>query len=318
MWSGVDLFFVLSGLLIGGLLLDYRASPKYYSVFYARRLHRIFPIYYLMIAVLLIGVWAFPHFPLFVGTMPLWVFPLFAQNLTGDFTRAPLWLGVTWSLAVEEQFYLVFPVVVRLFSTKTLLRIMLVCVVAAPLLRTALILNGYGFEQVYPLLPGRTDALALGVIAAIILRTESAKEWIREHSKLLYLSLFVLAAALGTMLKWTAYAYVGTAGYSLFGITYFVLILALLIAPLPFLKPIFTYAPLRWLGTVSYCVYLIHEPVRFGVFRLLGIEGYPAIKDPASLMATVLSLALTFAIAQLSWQVLEKRLVERAHLRYRY
>jgi len=318
MWSGVDLFFVLSGLLIGGLLLDHRESRRYYSVFYARRVHRIFPIYYLMIAMLVAGTWAFPQSPLFLGSMPLWTFPLYAQNLLGDFTRAPVWIGVSWSLAVEEQFYLLFPLIVRLFSRKNLLRLMGICIVGAPLLRTILIMHGWGFEQIYPLLPCRADALALGVVAAIIQRSQNARSWIRENSKRLYLCLLALFAVLPTILKWTTYSFVGTIGYSILGVTFFLLILLLLVAPLPFMKSAFNTYWLRWLGAVSYCVYLIHQPVRVGLFLLFRLGNEPRIDGPTTLLVTIAALVVTLVVAQASWLVLEKRLINRAHLRYPY
>jgi peptidoglycan/LPS O-acetylase OafA/YrhL len=318
MWSGVDLFLVLSGLLIGGILLDHTGSRRYYSVFYQRRAHRIFPIYYAMITLLVAGTLAFPASPLFVGSMPLWVFPLFAQNLMGDFTRAPVWIGSSWSLAVEEQFYLLFPMIVRLFSRKALLRLMGVCIAGAPSLRAMLIIHGWGFEQVHPLLPCRADDLALGVVAAMIVRSEDAKSWIKEHAKYLYLCLLALLAMLPAMLKWTTYLYVGTIGYSLLGVTYFLLILLLLVAPLRLMKPAFNASWLRWLGGISYCVYLIHEPVRAGLFLLVRLGNAPSIEGRATLATTLAALLVTFAVAQASWLVLEKPLIERAHRRYRY
>lgn len=318
MWSGVDLFFVLSGLLIGGILLDYRESPHYYSTFYARRIYRIFPIYYLMVAALFAGASYFPASPLFAGTMPLWTFPLYAQNLMGDFTRAPAWIGVSWSLAVEEQFYLLFPMVVRVFSRPVLLRLMVAVIAGAPLLRTILVMHGWGFEQVYPLLPCRADELALGVVAAIMMRSEAAKAWVKDNCKGLYLCLLALLLVLPTMLKWTTYRYVGTMGYSIFGVTYFLLILLLLIAPFPLMKRAFNAGWLRWLGMVSYCVYLIHEPVRIGLLLLFRLGDVRSITGPATLLVTMLALVVTCALAQVSWLLLEKRMIRRAHLVYHY
>jgi peptidoglycan/LPS O-acetylase OafA/YrhL len=318
MWSGVDLFFVLSGLLIGGILLDNRESRNYYSTFYARRIHRIFPLYYLMIALLVAGVLAFPHSPLFVGRMPLWAYPLFAQNLLGNFAIAPVWIGVTWSLAVEEQFYLIFPFIVRLCTRKTLLGLMGLCILGAPLLRTIMVMRGSGFEQVYPLLPCRADTLAFGVVAAMIVRSEDAKAWIRDHSRALYAALLFFLALLPTTLKWTTYKYTGTIGYSLFGVTYFLLIVLLLVAPFPLMKKFFSTRWLGWLGTVSYCVYLIHQPVLTGMLLLFGLGEKTGITGPLALFATLAATAATFAIAQASWLILEKPLINRAHLRYRY
>ena len=318
MWSGVDLFFVLSGFLIGGILLDHRESRSYYRTFYARRIHRIFPLYYLMIAVLFAGVWMFPSSPLFAGKMPLWAYPLFAQNLTGDFTRGAAWIAVTWSLAVEEQFYLIFPFIVRLLSRKALLVLMGFCVVAVPLLRTLLVIEGWRFEQIYPLLPCRADALALGVIAAIIVRTEVAKAWISERRKILFLCLLALIASLPTMLKWTSYRYVGTVGYSMLALMYFLLIVLVLIAPTRLMTRTFSAGWLRRLGVISYCAYLIHEPVRRSLFLLLRLGKNPVITDLKTLMVTAAALFVTLAIAQVSWVVLEKPLIRRARLRHQY
>jgi peptidoglycan/LPS O-acetylase OafA/YrhL len=114
--SGVDLFFVLSGFLIAGILLDNRSASNYFRVFYVRRVCRIFPLYFLVLGMFVAFValgatqssrlsWIF-HDPL-----PLWSYATFTQNvfmgLRGDF--GPFWLGMTWSLAVEEQFYCFIP-----------------------------------------------------------------------------------------------------------------------------------------------------------------------------------------------------------------
>jgi peptidoglycan/LPS O-acetylase OafA/YrhL len=130
--------------------------------------------------------------------------------------------------------------------------------------------------------------------------------------------LLTLAAAVSTMLKWTTFPYVGTIGYSMIGAMYFLLILLLLVAPLPALKAAFQARWLGWLGTVSYCVYLVHEPVRVGVFLLFGLGDKPSITGMKSLFATLTALAVTLAIAQASWLLIEKRLIKRAHQRYRY
>ncbi len=318
MWSGVDLFFVLSGFLIGGILLDNRESPRYYSVFYLRRFHRIFPLYYLLIAVVAVGVWAWPLSPLFRGSMPMWVFPVFAQNLTGDYTRAPEAIEVTWSLAVEEQFYLLFPFIVKLCSRTALLYVLGACLVAAPVLRTLLILDGWGFELVYSLLPTRADTLALGVLAAMIVRSEAATTWVKVNARRLYLCLLGLIALVSTMLKWTDYSYLGTVGYSIFGTAHFLFILLLLIAPLPLMKAAFSARWLRWLGMVSYCVYLVHYPMKIGMFQLFMPGHDLVINGTKSLVVTIAALVTTLAVAQFSWVVLERPLVKRAHVRYQY
>jgi peptidoglycan/LPS O-acetylase OafA/YrhL len=113
--SGVDLFFVLSGFLIGSILLDNREAANQFKVFYLRRFCRILPIYFVWIALffvlgkLLLNDW------LFASRYPAWSYPTFTQNFfmsnIGGFGAG--WLAVTWSLAIEEQFYLTAPLLIR-------------------------------------------------------------------------------------------------------------------------------------------------------------------------------------------------------------
>jgi peptidoglycan/LPS O-acetylase OafA/YrhL len=318
MWSGVDLFFVLSGFLIGGLLLDSRNSPRYFTTFYARRIYRIFPIYYLMIAFVWIGVWNWPLSPLFVGKMPLWTYPLYAQNLTGHYTQAADAIEVSWSLAVEEQFYLLFPLLIWFCSRRTVSCVLGACIIGAPLLRSLMVFRGLGFEEIYPLLPTRADTLALGMVAALIVRSESAKDWIQRHSRALYMCLLALFALFPTILKWSSPSWVCTAGYSIVGVAFFLLIVLLLVKPLPGMKGVLSAPWLRWLGTVSYCVYLVHQPIKIGLFLFFLPGTEPVISGSQSLLVIVAALVATLAVAHLSWLAIERPLIRRGHVRYQY
>lgn len=122
--TGVDLFFVLSGFLIGGILLKTKTSPRYYKAFYLQRFHRIFPLYYGWI--LLFGVAMMVARKLggtsggeFRIAIPYWVYFIFIQNYFFGSTAVPgAWLVHTWSLVVEEQFYLISPPLVRNLQTR--------------------------------------------------------------------------------------------------------------------------------------------------------------------------------------------------------
>jgi peptidoglycan/LPS O-acetylase OafA/YrhL len=185
-------------------------------------------------------------------------------------------------------------------------------------LRTALLMSGLHYEQIHPLLPCRADALALGVAAAIVVRNDRAKAWIADKSKALYGCLLALLIAAGTMLKWANYWYQGTAGYSIFGFMYCLLVLLVLLAPLPLLTKFFRARWLGWLGLVSYCVYLIHEPVIGALFLLIGRDPSSASPDLTNLLVTIAALAITLLTAQASWVFLESPLIRRAHARYSY
>ncbi len=141
--SGVDMFFVLSGFLIAGILLDNREANNYFRVFYLRRICRIFPLYFLMLGLFLVlttlGLDQSPRFHwLFQNPFPLWSYATFTQNilvgLRGDFGAN--WLGITWSLAVEEQFYCFIPLLVWLLPRRKFALVALSLIFLAPLLRS--------------------------------------------------------------------------------------------------------------------------------------------------------------------------------------
>ena len=132
-WSGVDLFFVLSGFLIGGILLDAREAANYFQVFYRRRFFRIIPIYAVLLSVVVFTMYLASagqiakYDAVLSGPLPWPYYPFFLQNIGmsvhnswGNFP-----LGVTWSLAIEEQFYLTLPLLVRFLSRRALLRLIL-------------------------------------------------------------------------------------------------------------------------------------------------------------------------------------------------
>ncbi len=173
-WSGVDLFFVLSGFLIGGILLDAREASNYFGVFYTRRFFRIVPAYALLLAVHLglltsvslgfrtnLGYLLRDRLPSLVHSVFLQNFWMAAHNSLGSST-----LMVTWSLAVEEQFYLTLPILIRLVPPRRLPPVLIFATLGAVLLRIALCLcwpanqmarfvlrcvnlgGGYGFKTI--------------------------------------------------------------------------------------------------------------------------------------------------------------------------
>ncbi len=173
---GVDLFFVLSGFLITGILYDARGGPGYFRNFYLRRTLRIFPLHYAVLAFLFVLLPALP-LPYPAGLAEAaehqrWLWP-YAGNLylswQGAWSALPF-VGHFWSLAVEEHFYLVWPVVVLFCSRRALLAVCVGCGVFALSLRVALALAGVSDVALVAFTPCRLDALCAGAFLAVTLR----------------------------------------------------------------------------------------------------------------------------------------------------
>src|SRR5262249_55951728 len=169
-WCGVDLFFVLSGFLITGILYDTKGQPGYYRTFYARRTVRIFPLYYgLLVASFLVRPWAGLGPPAPEGYQG-WFWLYLANVLRvvhgGEACGR---LEHFWSLAVEEHFYLIWPFVVRTLGRAALLRACVGVGVAALAFRAFAVAKGWPFAA-YMLTPARVDTMAVGAWLALAAR----------------------------------------------------------------------------------------------------------------------------------------------------
>jgi peptidoglycan/LPS O-acetylase OafA/YrhL len=322
-WSGVDLFFVLSGFLIGGILVDVRSAPHYFRAFYMRRVYRILPVYYSLIfvyAVLVCGaLWLLPgRFGVTredLTQVPLHLF--FLQNLRVGLAPVPwIWFAVTWSLAVEEQFYLLAPPLIRWVSIRKLVVVLAGTMCFAPLVRFLF------FRYLAPgtplatiLMPCRADTLAIGMLLAIAWREAKFRAWLGDHGLLLQRVLAALSLGVVGLLWWLVHPVsmvTATIGYTWLAIFYGCLLLVVLSQTQGWIAGIMRWKILRGLGTISYCVYLIHETIQYLTHRIL-LHAVPQIYNAKGVGVTLLALVLTLVVANLSWRWFEKPLIGRGH-----
>ncbi|UCE07284.1 MAG: acyltransferase, partial [bacterium] len=188
-WSGVDLFFVLSGFLIIGILLDAKGSELYFKTFYIRRACRIIPLYFLMLCLFIIiprtgltsNEW------LFAKPLPLISYFTFTQNYFMHCKGfGAHWLGVTWSLAVEEQFYLLIPILVWLLTKKQLLFVFGCLICMAPIFR--LVFGNLG-AYVFPF--ARADSILMGGLLALALRSPNIQAILTKNYKYIVGAFFI-------------------------------------------------------------------------------------------------------------------------------
>lgn len=330
MWSGVDLFFVLSGFLIGGILLDARESVNYYSVFYARRFFRIIPVY---TAVLLI----FPAFLSFAQkqipsdyswltdhALPWYSYWTLAQNFwmfLGNNMGSHL-LAMTWSLTIEEQFYLVLPFVVRALSRRNLVIAVMSGICLAPMLRTLALQIAPGhWVAPFVLLPCRADALLLGVLVAILVRDEDCRQLFSNSRRYFVIALALLSFGLA-VLALRFYEQFGpvmqTIGYSWVALFYATFLLFVLTCSPGWIRSVLRNPALKWLGGIAYAVYLFHQGLQGFVFAIF-LHTRPHLNSMRDLLAILGSLAITLLLAALSWRYFESPLLRLGQSRrYRW
>ena len=249
-WVGVNLFFVLSGFLITGILLNSKHKPNYYRRFYTRRALRILPAYYsLLIMLLLLRTSSYS----FVGLSFIYL-----SNVT-DLLGVPCAYGPLWSLAVEEHFYILWPAVVRRFSTRHIAWILVGIILLTPILRGASFSTGWGSAEIAWYTWFVADGLAAGSLLAISLRALMIR---RQAKHLCYwlLASASLAAVIGRPFGiLTRERLLGAAlQFTVLTIFFAGFLLMFLLLGSSSSKRYVNLAPLRFLGFISNGLYLDH------------------------------------------------------------
>lgn len=324
----MDLFFVLSGFLIGGILMGARDKEKFYSTFYLRRVHRIFPIYYVWIFLyVLIRVavpeWIPKSLPIAAnGIRHVPVYILFLQNwISQPFgTFDWFWFAITWSLAVEEQFYLLAPVLIRTLSRKSLIVTLCATVVLTPALRECVYrYTPHSDMYWYVLMPCRADSLAIGMLAAALWTNDASREFLKVKKRLVYGSVLFLSSGIPVLLKYfpgpTSHV-AAVWGFSWLAFFYVAILLMVLVDSGGVLARAMRWRWLIRLGELSYCIYVIHLPID-GMLHAWLLRSSPSIATASGIAVTLLAAAITFGLAVLSWEYLETPMIRKGH-RFRY
>lgn len=320
-WIGVDLFFVLSGFLITGILLDAKGRDKYFTNFFARRTLRIFPIYYFVLLFVFVilpmfGMFYTPELnfvkayqPFFWTYLTNWGFV--AAGGARYFNTSWLTLVHFWSLAVEEQFYIFWPFVVYFLNRRLFVQACVALFLIALSGRFAIAIFGIPQGAAYTLTPFRIDTLVVGALIAVGVRNQPTR------SRLVTLAPWVLLlAAIFTTIVfflhggvWFADRWMHTVGFSILALGWG----GLLIMCLPeygsrVLNSLFQTSTLRFFGKYSYGLYVLHPFVLEQYSS--STDFYAQLEIPETIAAIafiVVGIALSVVPALLSWHLLEKR-----------
>lgn len=320
-WTGVDLFFVLSGFLIGGILIDQRGAANYFRLFYFRRVCRIFPLYLAWLGIFYVlmpltertldpsvtdRVWGNP--------MPAGAYFGFIQNwfMASRDTFGAKWLASTWSLAIEEQFYLVLPFVVCLARPKHLPWILAGLIGLTPVARAVTYLwHPGGGMACYVLTFCRTDALLLGAFGAWALRQEAVFQWVaREQGALRWILGILLLGVLGLAVAAPGYrtAPMCLGGYTWMALFYLMLVAVVVAVPEGRLGRLASWSPFRRLGRIAYGVYLVHTAIIYLAHGLF-LGQKPTLLNSVDVVVTLAALVASIGLAWVSWEYFESPIV---------
>ena len=320
-WCGVDLFFVLSGYLITGILADGRQKTDFFRRFYWRRLLRIFPAYYLLLILwpLIRHLYPAEAFASANPGYPAWLWTYTANILLAQhgWGAVPMPLRHLWSLCIEEQYYLLWPLAIHVLERRQAIALCGILLVFAPALRFLL-------QHWYPppgagylLMPARMDALAAGSLVALLRREEGLtarlQAWLRSGllvSAVALVALFLLRGGLKG-----EDPLVSTIGLTLLAL-FFAGVVAYsgMAAESAGVRRMLRHRLLQWFGRYSYGMYLWHQPIcvlvlSSGFLAMLERAYAPHAMWLLILLCYAVPLLLTIAMASISWYCLEQPLL---------
>jgi peptidoglycan/LPS O-acetylase OafA/YrhL len=314
-WMGVDLFFVLSGFLITGILLDTREEQHYFRNFYVRRTLRIFPLYYfvLLIGTLVLISWhRLFDWDLYRRLYEISWYFFYVGNFRSAFKNhmpSLAFLGPLWSLQIEEQFYLVFPFIVRNLKRPVLFKILVSVFILSGPLRWLLYHKSPQLILIqYLTTPCRLDGLALGALVALRLRMGP---WRIRASHMVGLTVASLGA-LWAYLAWGGYIWstdrIRTFGFSVVALAFTCLLLLVLYFR-GTRQTSWLRGPLQYMGKISYGIYLWQAPayvlVRTATSQLGRRYFVETEWHTTSWGAFGLLCVITVSLACVSWYFLE-------------
>lgn len=319
-WIGVDLFFVISGFLITGILLETAGKDGYYRNFYARRALRIFPLYYLFLAFVYTTI---PFFQdgnywqtsLVTGSgSPLWYICYLGNVREALLGKSPAYyLAPLWSLAIEEQFYLSFPLLVASLSRRGLATVLWMIVFFAPIFRFATIRLYPPNDLIqYVSTFSRADEIALGCLLAVWFR--SSQEMLPRASATAFVLLMLAVLSVTFHFSWLdrALPFCRSAGYSLTGFAAFAVVLWVMQNRGSLATGVFRFRPLCFVGMICYGIYLLHRPAETCLSVVLWLFNIDC--DPGSLYLLGAKFAAAVLLATASWYVVEKPFLRLKHL----
>jgi peptidoglycan/LPS O-acetylase OafA/YrhL len=314
-WSGVDLFFVLSGFLIGGIILDHHGKRGFLKVFWIRRSCRILPVLALLLGVCGVAWHVLDRSRyawLFDDLMPFWSYATFTQNIFMGMrgTFGGNFLGVTWSLAVEEQFYLLAPLLIVWVGRRRWVRGLIPLIVVAFFLRVAFGGGTIGYVNTF----FRMDSLLTGVLVAVLFRSADSWRHLEKGRGSLALAFFVMLASTGVLTKINGFGY--------FKFSWFALLYGAFLALALLYRGTAWTAALRapWLcffGGIAYGLYMYHQAVQGLLHGWLRDGAKPGLQDAAAVQVTWLSLGVATLAAAVSFRFYEAFFL-RIGKRYRY